>query len=71
MNDKYETAADGCQDVATDNPSAITSIRINGRFKSISHYYGCVDSKENSIPKALTDLETKIDEIVDTKQWIK
>lgn len=70
LKDKYQTEADGCPETWTDNPTAITSITINGKSKSIIHYYGC--QEKNSIyPKALTELESKIDEIVETKQWIK
>jgi Domain of unknown function (DUF6438) len=52
---------------AADHPSAITSIRINGKSNRIDHYLGC-DRLEG--PKALTELENKIDEIVNTAQWI-
>ena len=72
LHDKYESEKDGCSKVWTDNPNVITSIRIKGKSKSISHYYGCQDSRGRSIyPKELTDLETKIDQIVGTDKWIK
>jgi Domain of unknown function (DUF6438) len=48
----------------TDNPSAITSITLNGKTKTVNHYYG-----DNSAPQELFDLESKIDEIVNSKQW--
>jgi hypothetical protein len=48
----------------TDNPSAITSITINGQTKTVNHYYG-----DDSAPQALFDLESKIDEVVNSKQW--
>ena len=51
---------------ATDMPSAITSITINGKTKTIRHYHG-----DLSAPKKLTELENKIDQIVNTDQWIK
>jgi len=70
LHDRYEREEDGCPEVWTDNPSAITSIRINGKTKSISHYYGC-QSKGTIYPKDLTLLETKIDELVGTDRWIK
>ena len=41
LNDSYQTQKDGCPEAWTDNPTAITSIRINGKTKTISHYYGC------------------------------
>ncbi len=42
----------------TDAPSAITSITIDGRTKTISHYGASPDA-----PKELTELENKIDAI--------
>lgn len=72
LNDKYETEKDGCPEVWTDNPSVVTSIRINGKSKSVSHYYGCQDGRGALVyPKGLTILETQIDEIVGTQRWIK
>lgn len=47
----------------TDSPSAITSITINGRTKTVTHYYG-----DKSAPQELFDLEAKIDEITNSKQ---
>lgn len=70
LRDKYETEKDGCPEDWTDHPSAVTSIRLNGKSKSISHYHGCRDGQV-AYPKALTELEDRIDEIVGTKQWIK
>jgi hypothetical protein len=72
LGDKYTAEQDGCPEVWTDNPIAVTSIRMGGRSKSITHYYGCQENDGNSIyPKALTELETKIDQIVGTDRWIK
>jgi hypothetical protein len=48
----------------TDLPYAITSITIGGQTKTVNHYYG-----DDSAPQQLTDLESKIDEIVNSKQW--
>jgi hypothetical protein len=50
----------------TDMPFAITSLTINGNKKTVRHYHG-----DLSTPKELTELEDKIDEIVNTNQWIK
>jgi len=72
LNDSYQTQKDGCPEVWTDNPSAITSIRINGKTKTISHYYGCQTGGGTAIyPNGLTYLETQIDHIVGTDKWIK
>jgi hypothetical protein len=72
LNDSYSTQKDGCPEVWTDNPTAVTSIRMNGKTKTISHYYGCQTGSGTSVyPNALTYLETQIDQIVGTEKWIK
>ena len=48
----------------TDRPSAITSITLHGRTKTVNHYYG-----DKSAPQQLFDLESKIDEITNSTQW--
>jgi len=50
----------------TDAHSVITSITINGKVKIIEHYHG-----DFSAPEALSTLENKIDEIVNSDQWVK
>jgi hypothetical protein len=59
LKDSYE------QHNATDMPSAITSMTINGKKKTVSHYHG-----DFSAPKQLTKLEDRIDEIVSTDKWV-
>jgi len=56
----------------TDNPSATTSIQIDGKAKSIAHYQGCREGNDNFKKELskLTELENKIDEIVETKRWV-
>jgi hypothetical protein len=74
LNETYERAEDGCPMFISDRPYAYTSIRINGKRKAVSHYYGCVaddDSHSIVFPQALFGLEKKIDEVVNTKQWIE
>lgn len=72
LNDSYRSAKDGCPEQWTDAPTVVTSIKINGRFKSIDHYHGCEQDQGNSIyPKGLTDLEAEIDKLAGTQQWIK
>jgi hypothetical protein len=48
----------------TDLPYAITSLTLGGKTKTVNHYYG-----DNSAPQQLTALESKIDEITNSKQW--
>jgi hypothetical protein len=81
LKDRYEIVSDGCPGYATDSPWAFTSITINQKSKSIQHYYGCQyvvhDSGhvpsliEEVYPKELVTLESRIDEIVNTKQWVQ
>lgn len=60
LEDSYEEL------MATDMPSAYTSLTIDGKTKTVRHYHG-----DFNAPEKLTDLEDKIDEIVDSNQWIK
>ena len=50
----------------TDAETVITSITIDGKIKTIEHYRG-----DFSAPKKLTELEDRIDEIINSAQWIK
>jgi (2Fe-2S) ferredoxin len=50
--------------VVYDAPLFTTSLSINGKTKTIHHY-------ETADPQALTELENKIDEIVNSGQWIQ
>ena len=59
LNDNYE------EFMATDMPSAFTSLTVDGKTKTVRHYHG-----DFSAPKELTELENKIDEIVNSNQWI-
>ena len=60
LSDSYE------ERTITDAPSAITSITIDGKTKSIKHYHG-----DFSAPELLTELENRIDEITNSAQWIE
>ena len=60
LHDSYEEL------MATDMPSAFTSLTVDGKTKTVRHYHG-----DFSAPKELTELENKIDEIVNSNQWIK
>jgi ABC-type amino acid transport substrate-binding protein len=54
------------QVVITDFPYVTTSITAGGKTKTIRHYHGDLDA-----PKSLKELEDKIDEIVNSAQWVK
>jgi hypothetical protein len=68
LRDRYEDNGDGCEGVVTDHPSAITSIRTNGKTKSVRHYYGC---RGVEVLEDLTRLEQAIDDAVNAAQWIR
>jgi hypothetical protein len=61
---EFSTLTDYTHEDTTDSPSVITSITINGKTKTVHHYYG-----DNSAPQELFDLESKIDESTNSKQW--
>lgn len=68
LDDKYEPGSPGCGPAVTDMPYVRTSIQMNGKTKSVSHYHGCRDSE---VLRALSGLERKIDEIAGTEKWVK
>lgn len=57
-----------CPKMWTDQPTAYTSLTIGGKTKKVAHYHGC---KGNDAVEKLTRLENRIDEIVNTRQWVK
>ena len=73
LRDSYRRSDDGCPTFWTDNPSANTSIQLDGRRKSIAHYYGCQEEGEGYkvYPQKLYTLESRIDEIVNSARWVK
>jgi Domain of unknown function (DUF6438) len=64
FSSRYTPAEPVCGRYATDLPSAITSIRVDGRAKRIEHDYGC-----GAAPGALMVLERRIDEVLGSAQW--
>lgn len=76
MRDSYAHPEDGCAGSGIDYPSAITSIRISGRSKTIAHDYGCREKPADGsvaqvYPKELYELERRIDEIAGSKRWVR
>jgi hypothetical protein len=49
----------------TDAPSAITSLTMGKKQKTVNHYLASPNA-----PTQLTDLENQIDAVVNSKQWI-
>lgn len=68
LKDNYGNDDAGCPQSSTDYPSAITSLNLNGKEKTVHHYLGC---RGLPILDQLTQLEDKIDEVVKTKRWIE
>jgi hypothetical protein len=66
LPDSFEPGQKTCPQEATDMPSAITSLTWQGRSKTIRHYHGCRGANTLEL---LTNLENKIDEAVNVKQW--
>jgi hypothetical protein len=68
LRNTYNSSEDGCTEVYTDHPSATITILANGKTKRVQHYHGCKGLK---ILEDLLKFENRIDEIVNTNQWIK
>lgn len=68
LRDRYSQRADGCTTFMTDMPSANTSLSLNGKIKSVAHYFGC---RGPEILPGLAALENKIDEVAGSEKWIK
>ena len=72
LNDRYVKKEDGCPGVIIDQGGAEISITLNGKTKTIAHYFGCRKTLFDAIyPQQLAELELKIDEVAGTKQWVK
>lgn len=69
LRHRYSLPEDGCRLYSGDSPSAITSITINGKSKSIDHYLGCRQKRGTEV-RALIKLENEIDEVAGTDQWV-
>jgi hypothetical protein len=71
LHDRYSKTEGGCPVYYYDAISTEISITVNGKSKTVFHDYGCVDKDRNTYPADLQGLATKIDTLVNTKQWIK
>lgn len=63
--DRYAMGEPACERYATDLPSVITEVRMNGRTKRIEHDHGCMGAPEN-----LAALEQRIDEVAGVRRWV-
>ncbi len=61
---RYAASEPTCRRYSTDSPTTISSATFKGRTKRIEHDYGC-----GGVPGALTVLEKRIDEVLESDQW--
>jgi hypothetical protein len=61
---RYTPSEPACGRYATDSPTAITSVSMEGRTHRIEHDYGC-----GAAPGALVVLERRIDEALGSLEW--
>ncbi len=66
LSDRYDGS--NCPEAPTDSPSAITSLRVNGKEKVVNHYLGC---RGIAVAGELTGLEDEIDQAVNVGQWVR
>ena len=69
FRDEYESG-EICEQYATDFPSEIISIQINGKNKKVSHNFGCWGEKAKAELTPLVDLGKNIDKITNSKRWV-
>lgn len=70
LRNRYSLPEDGCLVSGGDTSSATISIVLNGKRKTIDHYLGCFQKKGTSV-QALIELESLIDDLANTDQWIE
>jgi hypothetical protein len=63
--DSYRSGDAVCRRYATDLPTVITEVRLDGRVKRIEHDRGCAEA-----PAALSLLENRIDEVAGVVRWV-
>jgi hypothetical protein len=66
LRDRYVYEEDGCSAQVVDTPNVKTSIAIAGKTKSVERQHGC---EGPLVIERLTDLENRIDEVVNASQW--
>jgi hypothetical protein len=64
--DRYAMGEPTCERFATDLPSVITEVRMDGRVKRVEHDHGCTGA-----PAALAELERRIDEVTGVARWVR
>jgi hypothetical protein len=64
---------EGCPGYTNSAPHVYTEFQFKSRRKRIEHYLGCIEkgAELEVYPRKLYRLEKRIDEIVNTKQWMQ
>ena len=66
--DLTQKEVDECPDSWTDSPTAHLLVKFNGNENTIKHYHGC---RGKDLYQTLIDLESRVDEVLETEIWIK
>ncbi len=63
----HYVSGDACETQMSDMPTVRTSLHVEGRAKTVTHYHGCRGFAKE---QALTALENRIDAVAGTDRWI-
>jgi hypothetical protein len=64
FEERYVHGEPACGLYATDSPTVVTSLTLDGRAREIHHDYGC-----SAAPPELGRLERRIDEVAGSSRW--
>ncbi|MBA3786386.1 MAG: hypothetical protein H0X15_12780 [Acidobacteria bacterium] len=70
LNNNYVEEKDGCGELWTDNPYETISIKLNGKTKQVTHYFGC-EKVSGNVLERIINLGEKIDALVNSDRWVK
>jgi hypothetical protein len=70
LRNTYAIKEDGCTIYESHHNWEWISLTINGKSKEIAHDFGCLGEAEK-FTKALTELGKKIDEVTNSKHWVR
>ncbi len=70
LKNSYAQSSDGCGEIWTDNPSEIISIQIEGKNKTVLHYFGCAKVAGNALER-IVRLGQTIDKTTNSKRWVE
>ncbi len=67
---EYFSRESDCPILGYDSPFKITTFTVNGKTKKVFHTYNCRDRNGQFFPRELSELESKIEEIINPYQWL-